>query len=224
MGTRHTNRRTTRKYLISAGLIVAVLLYVLLVRLVEDIGPESKPGDRFVVWRVLDGDTMELKGGDRLRLLTIDTPEKDEPYYNEATALLTRLAFKRLGQIEYAGQRRDKYGRLLGYLFVDDTLFVNRVLIDSGLANIYLFDDSELNNPRVRELIEAQRSAMARKVGVWSLPRAPEPYYVNKPGSFRLHRPGCRAIQHLRPGQYRTFDTREEGLAEGLSPCRICKP
>jgi|GEM_PF-350709 len=224
MAARRTHKSRTRRYLISAAIVVVVLLYVLLVRLVEEIGPEGRPGDRFVVYKVLDGDTMELKGGDQLRLLAIDTPEKDEPFFEEATALLNRLAAERQGRIEYANQRRDKYGRLLGYLYVDDTLFVNRVMIDSGLANVYLFDDNELSSNFVRELIEAQRSAIERRVGLWSLPREPEAFYVNKPGSFRLHRPGCRAVRDLKPGQYRTFQTREEGLAEGLSPCRICKP
>jgi endonuclease YncB( thermonuclease family) len=217
-------KRRTKRRLISAALILAVLAFVVLIRLVEVIGPEGRPGDRFTVWKIIDGDTMELKGGDRLRLLAIDTPEKDEPFYDEATALLARLAYTRLGRIEYSNRRRDKYGRLLGYLYVDDTLFVNRVLIDSGLANVYLFDDNDLANPCVRQLIEAQRSAIERRVGLWSLPREPEPYYVNKPGSFRLHRPGCRTVRDLRPGQYRKIPTREEGLAEGLSPCRICKP
>lgn len=218
------NRRTGRRWLIAVSVIVVVFMYVLLVRLVEEIGPEPRPGDRFIVFKVLDGDTMELKGGDRLRLLAIDTPEKDEPYFDEATALLTRLALERQGRIEYANQRRDKYGRLLGYLYIADTLFVNRVLIDSGLANVYLFDDNDLTSSSVGELIKAQQSAIARRVGVWSLPRHPEEYYINKAGSFRLHRPGCRMVKNLKPGTYRTFQTREEGLAEGLSPCRICKP
>ena len=218
------NQRRGRRYLLAVSIIVIVVAYVVLVRMVEQIGPEPKPGDRFVVFKVLDGDTMDLKGGDRLRLLAIDTPEKDEPYYNEATELLRRLALDHPGRIEYANQRRDKYGRLLGYLYVDDTLFVNRVLIDSGLANVYLFDDNDLASGSVQELIEAQRSAIARQVGLWSLERHPEALYINKEGSFRLHRPSCRVVKNLKPGTYRTFETREEGLAEGLSPCRICKP
>ena len=217
-------RSRTSRVVTGAALIVAVILFLLLVRLVEDIGPERTPGDRFVVWTVLDGDTMELKGGDRLRLLALDTPEKGEPYYNEATALLGRLALQKQGRIEYSQRRRDKYGRLLGYLYVDDTLFVNRVLIDSGLGYVYLFNDNDLSSPQVHRMIAAQRSAIERKVGLWSIEREPEPYYVNKPGSFRLHRPGCRAVTDPQSPEYRRFSSREEGLSKGLSPCRICKP
>ena len=216
-------RRRTRRRLTGLILVVVVTAAILLVRLVEDIGPERGPSDRFVVANVLDGDSMELQGGDQLRLLAIDTPEKDEPYFEQAKALLGRLSVGQTAQIEYANQRRDRYGRLLGYLYID-TLFVNRVLIDSGLAHVYLFAYNDLKSPQVTQMIAAQRSAISRRVGIWSLPREPELYYVNTRGSFRMHRPGCRAIRQSREGTYRKFATREEGLSEGLSPCRICKP
>ena len=72
--------------------------------------------------RVIDGDTIELSGGDKLRLLSVDTPEKTEQYYSEAKAFLERVALHEKARIEYASTRRDKYGRLLGYLYID-TLF-----------------------------------------------------------------------------------------------------
>ena len=39
-----------------------------------------------MVTRVIDGDTIEIRGGDRVRYIGIDTPEIGEPYYSEATA------------------------------------------------------------------------------------------------------------------------------------------
>lgn len=218
-------RRSRRKkpWYWTVGLVVGVVVLLLLFRLVEDIGPELQPGDRFMVVRVFDGDTVELAGGDRLRLLGIDTPEQGEPFCDSATNLITRVASQQRGRVEYANRRRDKYGRLLGYLYVD-TLFINRVVIDSGYGYVYLFSDNELHSEPVRELMEAQRSAMARRVGLWSLTYEPEARYINKPGSFRLHRPGCRSVSDLKPGEGRVFSTREEGLATGLSPCRNCKP
>ena len=215
--------RRTRRRLLAITFVVVVAILILVFRLVEDIGPERGPDDRFVVVRVLDGDTMELRGGDKVRLLGIDTPEKGEPLHDEATRLLQRLALDRPATLEYSNQRRDRYGRLLGYVFVD-TLFVNRMIVDSGYAYVYLFDDNELRSEPVRKLLEAQRSAIARHAGLWSLPYVPEDRYINPEGSFRLHRPGCRSLGELKPGRYQEFRTREEGLALGLSPCRNCKP
>ena len=203
--------------------VVAVALLVLVLCLVEEIGPEKGPDDRFVVTRVLDGDTMELQGGDRLRLLAIDTPEKDEPLCDEATEFLARKALGQVADIDYANQRRDKYGRLLGYLYID-TLFVNKAIIDSGYACLYLFDDNDLGSDQVRTLLDAQRSAMERRVGIWSLTHEPEERYINTESSFRLHRPSCRSLGELKPGHYQEFRTREEAMATGLSPCRNCKP
>ena len=216
-----SNRRKRRWFSIIFVIVVALLVLVL--RLVEEIGPEKGPDDRFVVKRVFDGDTMELQGGDRLRLLAIDTPEKSEPLCDEATEFLTRKALGQVAEVRYANQRRDRYGRLLGYLYID-TLFVNKVIIDSGYGCLYLFDDNDPNSDQVRTMLDAQRSAIERRVGIWALPHEPEERYINTEGSFRLHRPGCRSLAELRPGHYQEFRTREEGLATGLSPCRNCKP
>jgi len=218
-------RRPRRKHRLRNFLIiVALAALVVSYRLVERIGPEQKPGERFTVKRVLDGDTMELTGGDRLRLLSIDTPEKGEKLHDEAMYLLADVAQGKAGRIEFAQNRRDRYGRLLGYLYVDDTLLVNKTILDSGLAYVYLFEDTDLRRPEVKLMLDAQRNAMARHAGLWSIRRTPEPYYVATERSFRLHRPSCNAVKNLRPGHYRKFATREEGLAEGLSPCRNCKP
>jgi micrococcal nuclease len=207
-------------------LIPAIVLFALLVvsyRLVEQTGHDKRVGDRFTVTRVLDGDTAELTGGDRLRLLGIDTPEAGERFHDEAKALLVTLSLDQPCRIEHGGARRDKYGRMLGYLYVD-TVFVNRTIVAAGLAYVYLFKDSDLKQPEIRELIDAQKTAIAERRGLWSLPREKESYYVNTVGSFRLHRPNCSAIGPLRAGRHRTYATREEGLSEGLSPCRTCKP
>ena len=67
-----------RKAYKKAAVILIALVLILLFRLVENIGYDKAPGDRFVIMRVIDGDTVELAGGDRLRLLGIDTPEKGQ--------------------------------------------------------------------------------------------------------------------------------------------------
>jgi hypothetical protein len=112
---------------------------------------------------------------------------------------------------------------LLGYLYID-SLFVNKAILENGLGYLYLFRHNDLERPETSQLLSAQRKAMEQKRGIWSLPREPEDYYIAKDNSFRLHRPGCSSVANLKPGSYRRFQTREEGLREGLSPCRNCKP
>ncbi|MBN1211671.1 MAG: thermonuclease family protein, partial [candidate division Zixibacteria bacterium] len=110
-----------------------------------------------------------------------------------------------------------------GYLYID-SLFVNKVILENGLGYLYLFDDNDPASQPVQELLAAQRRALENKTGLWSLPKEPENYYIAAKGSFRFHRPGCRSVKNIKPGNYRTFKTREEALYEGLSPCRNCKP
>lgn len=221
--SRRRGKKLRRYSWIAAALVVATAVSY---RYVEKIGHEAvgNESSRFSVKRVLDGDTVELTGGDKLRLLSIDTPEDGERFHDEAKNLLAKLTRGKDARVEYADTRRDKYGRLLGYLYIDDTLFVNQVMIDSGLAYVYLFKDNDRDRSEVRRLIDAQKQAIERKVALFGLTYEREEYYIANQSSFRLHRPGCESVADIKPKNSRRFATREEGIAEGLSPCRNCKP
>ena len=211
--------KTSTKWAITLLLVALIVVF----RLVEQIGFDRKPSDRFIVKKIRDGDSVELLGGDRLRLLSVDAPEEGQLFYDEACQFLAELTLGKTARIEFAGRRRDKYGRLLGYLYID-SIFVNKAILENGLGYLYLFKDTELDRPETEELFVAQRAAMQKGIGLWSVQRAPEDYYIAAPGSFRFHRPGCSTAKRFKPGRYRTFKTREEALYEGLSPCRRCKP
>ena len=216
-------RNSNKRRLLSAAVILVAVLLILVVRLVEEIGPDRSTSDRFRVIRVLDGDTVELLGGDRLRLLAIDTPERGEPLYREAVRFLDSLSVGRTADIKFVTRRRDRYGRLLGYLYID-SLFINKAILENGLGYLYLFKDNDLSSPEIRELLEAQRRALGEKVGLWSIARTPENYYVASRQSLRFHRPGCPSVADTRPDNRQEFASREEALGTGLSPCRNCKP
>jgi micrococcal nuclease len=224
MANRYRSRSPRRKKAAYKWAVVFLLVALIVgFRLVEHIGVDRLPGERFIVARIIDGDTVELRGGDRLRLLSIDTPEKGELFYDEACAFLDSLTLGKMARIVFTGRRRDKYGRLLGYLYID-SIFVNKVILERGLGFLYFFDDTEFNRPEISQLFAAQRNALRERVGIWSIEREPEPYYVAVKGSFRFHRPGCRYIKQFSPDHHRTFPTREDALYEGLSPCRRCRP
>ena len=212
-------RRGVFKWIIMPLLVVFLVSF----RLVEEIGFDRHPADRFKVAAINDGDSMELLGGDRLRLLSVDTPEKGDLLYDRACRFLSELSLGKQGRIEFAGRRRDKYGRLLGYLYID-SIFVNQAIIEEGLGYLYLFSDTEPDRPETARLLAAQRRAMKNKVGLWAIERTPEDYYLAGQNSFRFHRPGCPLVGDYRPDRHRMFKTREEALYEGLSPCRKCQP
>ena len=88
----------------------------------------------FLVTRVIDGDTIELSNGDRVRYIGIDTPEKDICYFQEASQKNSELVLNKQVKLEKDVSETDRYGRLLRYVYIDN-IFVNELLVREGYAN-----------------------------------------------------------------------------------------
>lgn len=220
-------RSTRNKLLISSIILIAisaVLLFIPEPARTPTPGldsQEDKPGVGLYVFRIIDGDTFELSDGRTIRLIGVDTPETDMPFYNEAVALAESLLLGKQITIELDKEGMDKYGRLLIYAYTD-SIFVNEMIIGRGLGIVYLF---ESNLKQAGALIESQTKARVANLGIWSLPPPPpEDYYVNIAGSYRFHRPLCTAIKRSDPEKRKIFYSREELLDKGFSPCRNCRP
>lgn len=137
------------------------------------------PGDAssMVVEYVYDGDTLSLEGEggvlERVRLIGVDTPEgpgasgSDEPECGaeEARELLRRLASE--GETVWVAQdveARDRYGRLLLYVWNADGAFVNRELVASGAGEAIRVGE---NDAHYDALVAAQHDAQAEGLGIW---------------------------------------------------------
>jgi micrococcal nuclease len=121
-----------------------------------------------VVARVVDGDTIELVGGQRVRLVQIDTPEKGvECYGDEASALTQRLipagTHVRIEQDPRLDQV-DGYGRKLAYVWKGDE-DVNVALVRAGSAGVWFFDGRR--GRYAKELLSAAEQAQADRKGLW---------------------------------------------------------
>jgi micrococcal nuclease len=121
-----------------------------------------------VVAHVVDGDTIELVGGQRVRLVQIDTPEKRvECYGDEASALTQRLipagTHVRIEQDQKLDQV-DRYGRTLAYVWKGDE-DVNVTLVRAGAAGVWFFDGRR--GRHAKELLNAAEQAQADRQGLW---------------------------------------------------------
>lgn len=126
-----------------------------------------------VVERVVDGDTLVLAGSkERVRLIGADTPETVkpnwpvEPWGPEAMAFTKELVFSSGGEVrlEFDGPRRDKYGRLLAFVWVGDRM-LNEELVRAGLARAELrYPFSAAKKDRLRR---AEAEARAARRGMW---------------------------------------------------------
>lgn len=124
--------------------------------------------------------------------------------------------------MEYDQESRDKFFRILAYVWVD-TFLVNAELIKQGLAWVYSFRP----NLRYRDyFVLLQKKARGKKTGVWSVPVSEEEYYVasEKSKQFVFHRSNCPHVKSILEKHKIIFKTRDEALDLGYSPCRTCKP
>jgi micrococcal nuclease len=173
---------------------------------------------------VEDGDTFLNPERDRVRLLAIDAPEVDEPFFGAARDRLAELLVGRKLSYRFGARKYDRYGRLLALVYAD-SLLVNRVLLEEGLARAYFFKDDFLFAELMDTLCRAQRRARAAGRGIWSLPEPrPEEYYYGNPRSLRFHRPECASIRDRDMSSYLIFETRAAVLDACYSPCRNCRP
>lgn len=116
------------------------------------------------VTRVIDGDTLVLDNGERVRLLGIDTPEKGQPLFSESTQYLEKLVEGKLVVLEPGQENRDKYGRLLRWIKIGGNL-VNLDLVEKGLARTFMLYEDDLY---YRELLDAESRARNAGLGIWS--------------------------------------------------------
>jgi micrococcal nuclease len=119
-----------------AGLLV--FLYLFFFAASSSIG-----GDIFLVTRAVDGDTIVLADKERVRLIGVDTPELHHPrkpvqyFAVEAYRFTQSVAEGKKVRLEYDWQRRDRYGRLLAYVYLPDGTFLNAELIRQGFGHAY---------------------------------------------------------------------------------------
>jgi micrococcal nuclease len=104
-----------------------------------------------------------LQNGERVRLLGINTPEKGQPYYEEATNRLKELIEGETVTLEKDVDDKDQYGRLLRHIYIEDT-FVNLEMVREGYANVYIIPP---NTKYSYKFEKAEEEAKNAKRGIW---------------------------------------------------------
>lgn len=112
----------------------------------------------FVV-RAVDGDTLEIAGGEKIRLLGVNTPEKGMLGYKEAKEFL-KLLENRTAGMESAGA--DKYGRILAHVFIGNE-HINEEILEKGLGSLYYYGQDEY----YEKLKIAEEFARMNNLGIW---------------------------------------------------------
>lgn len=154
--------------------------------------------ERAKVVRVIDGDTIEIEGGFKVRYIGIDAPESTtslECFGRESTNFNRQLVEGRIVELEKDVSETDKYGRLLRYVYIDE-IFANRHLIGQGYAHAssYPPDIKYQDN-----LVNAEQEARENNRGLWSGCAGDQPQLADCPIKGNISSSGEK-IYHL-PGQ-----------------------
>jgi endonuclease YncB( thermonuclease family) len=111
------------------------------------------------ITRVIDGDTIETRAG-RVRFLGLNTPEPSQPKYKEAREFLKKYENS---EVELYSKEKDRYGRILAYVFSKNTN-INLEIINSGLGHLYYYNKDEF----YKKMEKAEKKARRKLRGIWT--------------------------------------------------------
>jgi len=178
---RHTIRKDIRNLRIAA-LVIASVVY---------LGYRSLPFTKYLeakeefyyVERVVDGDTLKLSDGRKVRLIGVDTPEL---HYSRKLLRDARKSDKDIKTIQAMGQtasdftkslcagkkvrlqtdveKYDKYGRTLAYVYLEDGTFVNARILEEGYGQVMTIPP---NVSRAEYFLKLQEAARIKGKGLW---------------------------------------------------------
>ena len=153
--------------------IIALLCFAIVGcdEIVEDAVINELEGEIGVVYRVIDGDTIDvLMDGTtyRVRYVGVNTPERDETCYSSATQANAGMVEGQTVRMVADESDTDRFGRLLRYIYVGNT-FVNEELVKQGYAEAVLYqpDDLHYNNFLAFERQAARNALGCHPTGIF---------------------------------------------------------
>lgn len=174
--------RRRRDWIVGLVLILALLAVADHARRRNSPAPETQSGDMaryhgkvFRVTEVVDGDTLHIDAPDgkkphtKIRLWGVDTPEVhnvDEPMHfgPQASDYAKAVAANQSVRLELVeADTRDRYGRLLAYVYLPDGTMLNERLLEGG----YAYADSRFAHPFKAKFARLEKQARDRQAGLW---------------------------------------------------------
>ena len=157
---------------VAVVIVIALIAFRLYSRLDQREEISYTADETHRVKRVVDGDTLLLEGGTRVRLLGVDTPETKhpdgrppEPFGPEATEFTRRHVEGKVVNLQFDRERRDQFDRVLAYVYRDNWM-LNEELIRAGLSRAETRFSYSSAMKRQFKTVEAE--ARENQRGLWS--------------------------------------------------------
>lgn len=207
--------------------IFLIIMFVALIACQEEKEAQTVYSDlpSAIVERVVDGDTIVLDSGDKVRFILVNTPESVHPDTSKNTAfgkIASDFTKEHLeSQVVYLEKDvsdTDRYGRLLRYVYLDDGTFFNELLVREGYAQVATFP------PDVKYLdllLEAEQYARENELGLWGETIKTD-YWMGSKNSDKYHVPYCKFASQILEHNIIIFNSIEEAVEKGYVPCGHC--
>lgn len=163
-------KRLTRRWFVSASILALAIFAIWRFLSWPDrpFNVSFQSDEEHGVVRVVDGDTLELANGDRVRLIGIDTPEFSdsgpEPFAEAAYQFTRNLVEGKRVRLRFDKERLDKYRRVLAFVYVGDTL-VNEAIAGAGLGRV--LTKYGYSSRIKKRLVAAEADAKRNRFGLW---------------------------------------------------------
>ena len=176
--------RKEMKYIQAIVLVAASLIYLGVKSLPITKNAVAKD-ELFYVERVVDGDTLKLSDGKRIRLIGVDTPEvhysdklvrdaartkrdikKIQALGRKASEFTKNLCLGKRVRLEFDVEKQDRYRRTLAYVYLEDGTFVNAKILEEGFGQIMTIPP---NVKYAEYFFKLQQEARNNRKGLWGI-------------------------------------------------------
>lgn len=123
----------------------------------------------YKVIRVIDGDTIVIATGEKIRYIGMDTPEMHDPrpqvkyFAKKAKEINANLVLNKNVNLEFDVEKYDRYNRILAYVYINK-IMVNAYLLKEGYAQVYTFPP---NVKYEKYFLKLQKEARENNKGLW---------------------------------------------------------
>lgn len=189
--------------------------------------------EKSVCTHVVDGDTIYLSNGKKVRLVGVNTPEKGVNGCQASKNFVSKLCLNKEVGINIDDRKyRDKYGRTLAIVIVDGKN-LNEMLLKEGLAEVMYIPPSEFSpykwagssqvNHNTQQT-QTSTTTQATKAQDTSVSTSSSSGYIGNLNSLKFHKVDCEGVRKMSEKNKVFFKTRQEAINEGYVPCKMCNP
>jgi endonuclease YncB( thermonuclease family) len=188
---------------------------------------DCKVEESAVCTKVVDGDTIYLDNGEKVRFVGVNTPERGVEGYVASKNFVQKLCLnKKVGIDIDDSKHSDRYGRTLGVVIVDGKN-VNEMLLKEGLAEIMYMPPSEFypyNWADSSTYTPDSYTTYSNTHSDESSGHSDSGSYIANTNTGKFHESSCKWGQKTAEHNRVYLNSRSDAISQGYKPCKVCNP